>query len=36
LADAELLQAAGDSSGTLGDFGMGTAPIAANDAEEER
>ena len=35
LLDAELMQAAGDAVGALGDFGMAAPALAADDAEEE-
>ena len=34
LLDAEFVQAARDAIGAVGDFGMGAAALAADDAEE--
>jgi hypothetical protein len=36
LLDAELLEAAGNAGGAIGDFGVATLPVAADDAGEKR
>jgi hypothetical protein len=35
LADTEFLQSAGDAASAIGDVGMGSPAIAADDAEEK-